>query len=314
MRVTTINITVLLLLSMSASRSLAQLVVHNQYPCAECAVFDNNGSDLRGFINSNKNELYTRGGKVIEYSHNSWGYLEIKNVKVPSMDKKGHLNFYETIDVTLALYKTPDGAKATWMARETNSPKGPMVYIKTNDGDKLGIENVKYTQVTNELETKKFALVEYYDSVYNDRDYDILLKNYLLVKSGTINDVTALKPIIEFYDNFISKFTYLSDPVLEPKSFVTFLTANGVKYIGYFNVINNKLAGKLDVFNVEYEKDRAPLVAELFRKLKGKVVYLYGDDTFGMDLTIEKYARENGLKLKHRKTTTAKKFNDDKSI
>ncbi len=313
MRMNSIKIAALLLMGVSAERSLAQQpVVHNQYPCAECAVFDNNGNDLKGFITTNKKEVLTRGGKINEYSNNSWGYLNIRSIKVPSMDKKGNLNYWETIDVTLALYKTADGAQATWMARECNSQQGPLVYLKVDDQGKLDMENVKYTAVTHDLETKKFAIVEYYDSSYNDRDYDNLLKNYILIKSGVINDVTAFKPIIEFHDNFLSKFTYVSDPVLETKSFVTFFTANGVRYIGYFNVINNKLAGKLDAYKVEYERDRAPLVADIFGKLKGKNVYLYGDDTFGMEPEITKYARENGFKIKHKKTTSVKKFNEDK--
>ena len=312
MTLNTIKITALLLLCMPAGRSNAQLVVHNQFPCAECAVYDNNGHDLRGFIVSNKKELSDRGSKVNEYSNNTWGYLQIKNAKVPSLDKKGNLNYYQSIDVSLALYKTADGAKATWLARECNEQKGPMVYIKTEDQGKLDLENVKYTQITHELETKKFAIVEYYDSVYNDRDYDILLKNYLLIKNGIIKDLTAYKPIIEYFYNFLSKFTYLSDPVLAPKSFVTFFTANGVKYYAYFNVVNSKLAGKLEVYDIEYENQRAPLVAKIFKKLQGKLVYIYGDDTFGNTLEIEKYARENHFKLKYRKTTTTKKFNDDK--
>lgn len=312
MKLLTFKITTLLLLSVATGNVKAQTFVRNQYPCAECAVFDNNGNDLRGFINRNKSELLARGSKVNEYSSNTWGYLQIKNAKVASMDKKGNLNYSEPIDVTLALYKTEDGAKATWMARETNATKGPLVYIKVNDEGKLDLENVKYTKITEQLETKKFAIVEYYDDTYNDRDYDNLLKNYILIKSGAIKDATAFKPIIEFHNNFLTKFTYLSDPVLEPKSFITFFTANGTRYIGYFNVVNSKLAGKLDVYKVEYEKDRAPLVTEIFRKLKGNVVYLYGDDTFGMEPEIIKYARENQIKIKNRKPSTVKKFNEDK--
>jgi hypothetical protein len=308
----TIKVSALLLLCLPACVSVGQVVVHNQFPCAECAVFDNNGNDLRGFINSNKKELYGRGSKVNEYSNNTWGYVQVKNAKVPSMDKKGNLNYYESIDVTLALYKTADGAKATWLARQCNEPKGPMVYLKTADDGKLDIENVKYTQVTHDLETKKCAIVECYDETCNDRDFDALLTNYIAMKSGTIRDLSAYKPIMEFYDNFFSKFTSLTDPVLAPKSFIVFFTANGVKYIGFMNGVNSRLSGKLDVLSVQYEKDRAPLAASIFKQLKGNQVYIYGDDTFGMDLEIQKYARENRIKLRYRKTTTAKKFNEDK--
>ncbi|MCW3123175.1 MAG: hypothetical protein JWQ38_2667 [Flavipsychrobacter sp.] len=304
-----LNAVMLTALLLSAAPAFSQ-TVYNQYPCAECAVYDNNGTDLRGFINSNKDQLMARGGKVNEYSNNTWGYLQIKNAHVPSVDKQGNLNYYQSMDVTLAMYKTLDGGLATWMARETNAPQGPLVYIKTNDEGKLGLENVKYTKITHDLEMKKFALVEYYNDTYNDRDYDNLLKNYILLKSGSIKDPSGFKTVIEFYDNFLSKFTYLSDPTLETKSFVTFLSVNGTKYVGYFNIINSKLAGHLNPYKVEYEADRPVLVNSIFKKLKGNIVYIYGDDTFGMDPEMVKYARENNIKLKHWKTTATKKFND----
>ena len=312
MTLNSIKISALLLLCMPAGRSVAQQVVHNQFPCAECAVYDNNGNDLRGFINSYKKELLFRGGKVNEFSNNTWGYLMIKNARVPSMDKKGNLNYYESIDATLALYKTEDAAKATWMARECNSSKGPMVYIRVKDEGKLDIDNVKYTEITHELEAKKMALVEYCDSVYNDRDYDVFLKNYVLLENGAVKDVNEYKGIIDFYNGFLSRFSYTSDPILATKSFVTFFTAGNTRFVGYFNVVNNKLAGKMEVYPVEYEKDRSPLVTGIFKKLTGHVIYVYGDDSFGMNKTIDKYGRDNHIKIKYWSTSGSNKFNDDK--
>ena len=312
MTLNSIKVTALLLLCLPVVRSVAQPVCHNQFPCAECAVYDNNGNDLRGFILTNKKELLFRGGKVNEFSNNTWGYLQIKNAQVPSMDKKGNLNYQEYIDCTLALYKTEDASQATWMARECNSHSGPMVYIRVKDEGKLDIDNVRYTEITHELEQKKCALVEYFDSTYNDRDYDVLLKNYILMEAGTVKNIDEYKGIIDFYNNFLSKFSYTSDPILATKSFITFFTTGGTRYLGYFNMVNNKLAGRLEIFPVEYERERAPLVAEIFRKLTGHVVYVFGDDTFGMDLTIDKYGRENHIKIKHWKTDILRTYNDDK--
>jgi hypothetical protein len=312
MTLNSVKIAALVFLSVTGGRSVAQLVCHNQFPCAECAVYDNNGNDLRGFINNNKKELYFRGEKVNEYSNNTWGYLQIKNAHVPSMDKKGNLNYEEYIDATLALYKTEDAAKATWMARECNSPNGPMVYIRVKDEGKLEIDNVKYTEITHELEQKKCAIVEYYDNTYNDRDYDVFLKNYILMEAGTVKDVAEYKGIIDFYNGFLSKFSYTSDPILTTKSFVTFFTVGGSRYFGYFNVVNNKLAGRLELYPVEYEKDRATLVNDAFRKLTGHVLYVYGDVNFGMDKTINKYCRDNHIKLAYWNTSADRKFNDDK--
>lgn len=137
MKLNAIKLSALLLMSVPAGEATAQRLIHNQYPCAECAVFDNNGTDLRGFINSNKSSLQSEGRKVNEFSNNTWGYVQVKNIQVPSMDKQGNLNYYEAMDVTLALHKTDEGADATWIARETNAQQGPLVYIKTNDEGKL---------------------------------------------------------------------------------------------------------------------------------------------------------------------------------
>ena len=312
MKLNAIKLSALLLMSVPACEATAQLLIHNQYPCAECAVFDNNGTDLRGFINSNKSSLLSRGNKVNEFSNNTWGYVQVKNIKVPSTNKEGNLNYYEAMDVTLALHKTDESADATWIARETNAQQGPLVYLKTNDEGKLGLENTKYTKVAKELESKKFTLVEYFNDTYSDRDYDVLFHNYIVLKSGTIKDASGLKAVIDFYDNFLSKFVYVNDPVLGNRSFVTFFSANDTKYIAWFNIVNGKLAGHLDVFNVQYERERPVLVNDVFKKLKGNVVYIYGEETFGLDKDIVNYSREHSIKIKYKKTTSSKKFNEDK--
>ncbi len=312
MKLNAIKLSALLLMSVPAGEATAQRLIHNQYPCAECAVFDNNGTDLRGFINSNKSSLQSEGRKVNELSNNTWGYVQVKNIQVPSMDKQGNLNYYEAMDVTLALHKTDEGADATWIARETNAQQGPLVYIKTNDEGKLGLENIKYTKVAKELESKKFTLVEYFNDTYNDRDYDVLFGNYIAIKNGTIKDPAGLKAVIDFNDNFLSKFVYVNDPILDGRSFVTFFSANGTRYIGYFNIVNGQLAGHLDEFKVKYESERSVLVNNIFKKLNGNVVYIYGEETFGIDKEIVNYSREHGIKIKYKKTTAAKKFNEDK--
>jgi len=316
-RFNALKLSTLLFVSACVTGASAQLV-HNQYPCAECAVFDNNGNDLKGFIKSNKRDLDIKGSKVNEYSGNNWGYLQIRSAAVPTInkygEKKGDLNYAEVIMATFALYKSPDGAKATWWARECNSPNGPLTFRKVKDeGEPLEIENVRYETVTHELESKVFTIVEYYNDLYNERDYDMLLKNYMLMENGPVKDPTDYKAVIDYYNDFLKKFTYVDDPILGKRSFITFFAgSNNSKYIGYFNMVNSKLAGKLEAIDFQYESDKDTLVNKVFNKLKGGVVYVYGDETFGMEKPMVKYAREHNVKLKLPRTNTTKQFNDDK--
>ena len=304
----TASILVLLFLT---TTSLAQ-VCHNLYPYAEGVVYDNNGHDLKAFIVSNKKDVLYRGSKINEFSNNTWGYLQISNAKVPSLDNDGNMNFSEYINATLALYKTRDGAEATWWARQCSSPKGPFVYEKVDPQDRLDMPLVKYRDVMHDLEVKPFSIVEYYSDVYDQYDYDALLKNYLLVKDGTVKDVNDYKSIIAFYDAFLKKFTYVEDPLLENKSFITFLTANGNKYIGYFNIANSKLAGHLEAVHIDYEKDKDELLNSILSKLDGHVIYVYGDNLFGLDRSILNYSRTHDIKFIQRNTETKKVFNDEK--
>lgn len=294
-----------------AGTSYAQLSP-NQFPCAECAVFDNNGNDLRGFINTNKIYTLNRGAKVNEYSGNTWGYLQIKNVHTPSVNKKGQLNYGGFINTTLALYKTADGAKATWWARQSNAPKGPLVYQKVEEKGRLDMENVRYAEVFHALEQKKMTLVEYANNEYNKEDYDMLFGNYLLAEQDAVKDLTDYKGIISFYNDFMSKFSSLSDPYLENKSFITFVTVNNTKYAGVFNITNSKLAGKLVVIDAVYEKDIEPTIKMLFKHVTGKAVIVYGDNLMGMEKAIIKYGRDKNMRLIRRATTDNRKFNDEK--
>ena len=127
--INSVKITALLSLCLTTGSSFAQLA-HNQYPCAECAVYDNNGNDLRGFVISNKKELNEKGSQVNDASADSWGYLQVRSAAVPSInktgEKKGERNYAESIMATYALYKTRDDAQAMWWSRECNSPSGPM--------------------------------------------------------------------------------------------------------------------------------------------------------------------------------------------
>jgi len=291
---------------------------HNQYPCAECAVYDNNGNDLRGFTISNKRDLNSKGSKVIEASENMWGYLQVRAANVPSVNKtgvrKGELNWGEPITASYILYKTKDGAQATWWARETNNPKGPitskMVKIEGNTPE---IPVIRYETITNDLASKTFTMVEYYNNLYNERDYDVMLKNYFLVENGTIRDADDYKSIVSFYNDFLKKFTYVDDPVVGKRSFITMLKApSGNKYIGYFNIVDGKLAGKLDPVDFQYQKDKDTLVLKMFKKLTSNFVYVYGDENFDLEKPIVMYAREHAIKLKRRHTNTPKKFNEDK--
>ena len=314
---TSLKITSLVLLCLASGRSVAQLA-HNQYPCAECATYDNNGNDLRGFITSNKKDLDTKGSSVNEYSDNSWGYMQVRSALVPSVnksgDKKGEYNYAESIMATYALYKTKDDAQATWWARECNSPSGPMTgrVVKVDDGT-LAIPEVRYETLTSYAEPKAFTIVEYYNNLYNQRDFDVLLKNYLLLENGTVKDRSDYKSIIEFYNNFLKKFSYVDDPVLMKRSFITLFTGNsGAKYIGYFNIVDGKLAGKLEPIDFQYDRDKDTLVNKVFKKLTSSMVYVYGDENFDLEKPIVMYARAHDIHLKRRHTNTTTKFNEDK--
>lgn len=295
-----------------AQNSPTQIIVSNEFPCGECAVFDNNGNDLRGFINTNKKDLNTKGAIVLDYSNNNWGYLQIKDARVPSVNVHGDLNYHEYIDATLAMEKTPDGAKATWWARQTNAPKGPLVHLETKDKDKLSLSNVRYTEVMRDLQDKKFTLVEYTGDTYNQYDYDQLLKNYILMQNGTIKDLNDYKLVIDYFNNFLNKFSTLKDPFLDNKSFLCFLGFNNHKYVAYFNVVNSKLAGHLEVLDLQYETDKEPLVKYYFKKMTGKAVFVYGDNLFGMEKTIVKYARPKNIKVIRSLPTDTKTFNGEK--
>ncbi len=301
-----------ILISLSVANTSFAQICHNLYPYAEGVVYDNNGHDLKAFVKSNKQELQYRGGKINEYSSGNWGYLQVSTAKVPSLDKDGNMNFSESINATLALYKTKDGAEATWWTRQCGTQKGPLVDEKVDAQDRLDLPLVRSSEVMHDLEPKSFTLVEYYSDNYNQHDYDALLKNCLLVKNGTVKEVNDYKQIIAFYNAFLKKFTYVEDPLLENKSFITFLTANGNKYIGYFNVANSKLSGHLEAVNIMYEKDKDLLLDSIFKKLTGHVVYIYGDNTFGMDKNLFNYTLTHDTRLIQRSTATTKMFNDEK--
>ena len=300
------------------SDSIAQ-VCHNLYPSPEMATYDNGGHDLRGFIITNKKDFLVKGAKVNEYSKNTWGYLQIKNARVPSVDNNKskdnpnnhQLNYSEYIDVTLAMYKTKDGAQSTWWARQCNSPKGPLVDIAVDSRGLLDMDYVRYGNILSDLVTKKFTIVEYSGDTFNRKDYDDLIKNYLLIENGTILDLSDYGAVIDYYNNFASKFSDIEDPLLEYKSFITFFETPRARYVGYFNVVNNKLAGRLEVVDIKYDRDKDAFVAQAFKKVTGSVIYVYGDEAFGMDKVIITYAREHNVKVVRRKTTTNKEFNKD---
>lgn len=300
-----------LLLSVAGGNAMAQIIYNNKFPSPESATYDNNGNDLRGFINTNKAVLNARGSYVNEQSGNTWGYLQVKHVKTPGQSKKGELNYYAAFDVTLALYKSADGAKATWWAREYNNPQGPLLYYKAGDPAMLAMENVKYNEVLTDLRPKKMTLVEYYDSAFNAKDFDILLGNTVYMKAGTMKDNSDYGTMISFYNSFLSKFSAFNDAVLEDKSFITFFKNGASNYIGYFNMVNGKLSGYVEMIDAPFERDRIKLINDVFKKLTGTYVYVYGDDTFGMDKIIRQRAEKSNMKTDRRMTTMSSKFNQD---
>ncbi len=306
------------LFSIGTFASNAQ-VCHNLYPYVDGVVYDNNGHDLAGFIKNNKKDAAFKAAKVDEFSSGHWGYIQVNNARVPSVNihttapgKKVDLNFSEYINATLALYNTKDGIKATWWARQCNNPHGPMFYKKTENSGDLGADVTRYENLKSAYATKDFTIVEFNDSTYNHRDYDQLLRNYIIIENGAVQNVNDYHDIIEFYTKFLSKFTYIEDPLLEKKSFITCFTVNRTKYFGYFNVVNAKLAGNLQVADIQYENDKDTLVANTMKLLKGNEIYVYGDDIFGMEKTFLKYAHNHpALKMIRRKPADAGNFNKE---
>lgn len=295
-------------------------VCHNLYPYALGAVDDNNGNDLAGFIKTAAADAKLKSGLVRQYSDGNWGYLQVKTVKMPSVDirrvddkfEKVHLNFSQSIDVTLALGFVADGLKATWWSRQCNNPRGPLFQKTTDDDAKLDIPCLWYTDITKTMAARKFTLVEYYTDRYNNTDYSELLKNSILVESGLLKDANEYKAVIDFYNGFLSKFTYVEDPLLEDKSFVTFFTSGNDRFIGYFNIENNQLSGHLLRAGIEFPADRDTVVSHVFQKLTTKKIYVYGDDVFGLEKTMLRYAYVHKLKLIRRKTSDSLPFNKEK--
>ena len=302
----------------TAGVSQAQ-VCHNLYPCAECAVADNSGNDLYGYVTTNKKDAAFKADKINEYSGGIWGYIQIKDVRVPSLNihptaenKKVDLDYSQYIDATLALHKGMEGMEATWWARQCNNREGALYNKKTDLDTKVDANVVRYGNVMHDLETKKFTLVEYNNDQYNEVDYDVLLKNYVLLENGIVKNDHDYKVMIYFYNNMLTKFTYQEDPLLDNSSFVTFFTAGNTRYIGYFNMINAKLAGHVEQVKIEYEKDKDPLLDRVFKKLKGKTIFVYGDDVYGMEHNMLKYGHNNHLKMIRRKTDMTDRFNTAK--
>lgn len=299
----------ILLLSITAGNISAQINRNIKFPSPVSATYDNNGNDLRGFINSNKNQLDWRGNAVNTASGNKWGYIQYKHVKVPGQDKRGNLNYYENFDVSLIMYKTGNEAKATWWGREYNSPNGPMVYVKADDPGMLSIENVKYNTILNELQTKELTFVEYYDTIYSQSDFDKLYKNTLFVKSGIIKDADEYKEIVSSINVFLNKFSSFDDPVLEDKSFIVNFGTSNSKYVAYFNIVNGKITGKLEPMNAQYEEEKIKKVNDMFKQLTGTYVYTYGNVDADVAKIIRKRAEKDNIKVEHKNATSNFKFN-----
>lgn len=296
-------------------------VCHNLYPYVYGAVADNNGYDLAGFIKTNTRDVQAKAPIINKYSEGTWGYMQVKGAKVPSVDinrindkyEKNHLSYAQYINATFALCDTKDGMKAAWWTRQCNNPKGPLFSKMADEEVKSDVPMVYYTDITKELSAKKFTLIEYNNTNYNRRDYDQLLKNYITLENGVIKDATDYKTIIEFYNTFLAKFTYLEDPLLEDKSFVTFFTAGKHQFVGYFNIENSKLSGHLQAVDIQFESDRDTVIKNTFTKLTRKTVFVYGDTVFGMEKALLRYGFAHNIKMIRRKTSSTKKFNTTKS-
>ena len=144
------------------------------------------------------------------------------------------------------------------------------------------------------------------------KDLDVLLKNTLYITSGAVKNVEDYKTIIDFYNTFLTKFTTVNDPMLEDKSFITFVRTANARYIGYFNVLNGKLTGRLELLDLQFESEKPKFINTMLKNITGKEIYVYGDKTFGMEKTLNRRAEANNLKLYRKYTTMTGKFNEDK--
>jgi hypothetical protein len=314
-KIKAVHIAGIALVSLSAGTVFAQKTCKNLYPCGECAVFDNNGNDLAGFTKNYKNQANFNGSKVVDLSSGEWGYLLVRTANVPSVstkwETKGDLNHAASIRSTLVMNKTKEGLTATWWARECNLDNGALIQLKVKDEKKVAMEMARHEKLMSGLATRKFTLVEYLDT-FNMRDYDHFLKNHIVAKCGAINQADY-KGVIEFCNGFLGKFSYVDDPVVAKMSFIAFYEgASHTRYMGYFNISNSKLSGTLEAIDIQYEKDRELLARRTFKRLTGSTIYVYGDDSFGLDKTFIKYAKNNDLKLRRRATNTSSKFNQDR--
>ncbi len=306
------QIIAILLFSIIAGSAFAQKERKVKLPSPEGAIYDNNGNDLRGFINKNKSDFEAKGNKVSDASGDTWAYIQARNVKTPGADKDGNRNYRQNFDVTLAMLKTKDGAKATWWTREYNMPQAKLLYYNVGDPALLGYSNVKYAEVMNDAAAKSFSLVEYTDTLITRADFEQMLKNCIFVKNGTLADMDDYKPMVEFYNGFLSKFTNVNDPVIDNKSFLTLFTGKSKKrYAGYFNVVNGKLSGTVVLVDAPFERDRIKFLNDVFHNLTGSSVHVYGDDYFDMEKLIRARAEKGNLKVDFRKTSSRKKFNEE---
>ncbi len=308
----------LALVSGTAATAQDRMPCKNQYPCGDCAVHDNNGNDLAGFVKNYTKQLQNSGGVVIKASGDKWGYMLLRTVSVPSVSSKwateGNLNYSFYIRTTLAMVKSEEQSVATWWARECDRENGPMVQTKTKaSGNKeVGLPLERYGNVFDGLLEKNITLVEYLDT-FNMRDMNYLIKkNHIVTKCGAIQQ-EDYKGLVAYFNTFFSKFSYTDDPVLSKMAFITFFTGeSGSRYIAHFNYENDKLSGWLKPLNLQYERDKDSAVARTFRELKARTVYIYGDDSYGMDKTIIQYAKDNDYKLRRRNTNVTTKFNDER--
>ncbi len=300
-----------LLLVAAVGSVSAQKLNPNRFPSPTSILYDNNGNDLKGFSLKYKNDFENKGSIVLQAGGSDWSYVQLKNIKSPGINKKGELNYLNAFDVTLLTYKTRTSGKATWWSREFNLPEGKLQYFKAEDDGKIPYDVVKYTDVTNELQNKKMTIAEYVDTLTRPHDFELLFGNTLFVKAGTVREASDYSAIVAFYTKFLEKFTNVNDPVLDDKSFVTFVKAGSTEYVGYFNMVNGRLQGFLDKPESGFERDKVKFVNEIFRNITGAVVYVYGDDQFGMGKMVKAKVDKANLKMEMVKTSSSKKFNAD---
>ncbi|MFT3702126.1 MAG: hypothetical protein QM802_07140 [Agriterribacter sp.] len=247
-----------------------------------------------------------------------WGFIKVKNEKIPAMGNDGKLHYDKPFDASYMLYYNSDkDIQKTWWAHEYNNPEKR---IRTYNKNLVDIyrREAKITlnlrdDIALKLKNKKFIIAEYSGTLNNKADF--IFSNTLFIKSGVLKDNSDYGMIIKFYNDFAGKFENLTDEGLENRIFLTTLKGKTGNYIAYFKIKNQKLIGELLPVNTTTESTILTGIKKEFSSLsENGVVYVYGDNLLDLGKAINKSASENNILLLSRNTSIKRTFNQTEAI